>query len=275
MSLILPQFPRQRNNQQKRLKILTETATFNDRVCRIYLILERKEVVNVSQLLVAILAAAAPPPEGLVAAAGPASISPAVISAEETQVAPRTGPELREAVRAALRRWARPTDAQADTAAREFVTLYKQLQADDQISRSQRGYLLAKVRTRLMRLGDQIARRVARTKRLAKAGQLKTDRIPEGKADSLSQQAGDVAGGGASGLVGGPAFGGGPGQANDNGQALVELIQTVIRPASWDVNGGPGSIYYWYPGRAMVIRQTGEVHDEIGGVLEQLGRAGR
>ena len=53
------------------------------------------------------------------------------------------------------------------------------------------------------------------------------------------------------------------------------MIQTVIFPASWDVNGGPGSAYYWRPGRAMVIRQTDEIHRQIGGVLMQMGKAGR
>ena len=77
------------------------------------------------------------------------------------------------------------------------------------------------------------------------------------------------------GRMGGRPFGGGAGmQVPDYGQELVELIQTVIRPETWDVNGGPGTIYYWYPGRALVIRQMGEVHEEIGGALDQLRRAG-
>jgi hypothetical protein len=60
--------------------------------------------------------------------------------------------------------------------------------------------------------------------------------------------------------------------AADYGQGLVDLIQTVVRPQSWDVQGGPGSIFYWYPGKALVIRQTDEIHEEILGVLEQLRR---
>ena len=136
-----------------------------------------------SPLIVAVLMLAAQPSEGLEAAA----MSPAAIPAEEVQAAPRTGPELREAVRKALRRWARPTDAQADTAARQFLALYKELEADDQLSQSQRVYFLTKVRIRLMRLGDQITKRLAREERLAKAGRLKTVSTPEGKADSLSR----------------------------------------------------------------------------------------
>ena len=71
------------------------------------------------------------------------------------------------------------------------------------------------------------------------------------------------------------AFGGGALGMPDYGQQLVELIQTVIRPETWDVNGGPGTIYYWRPGRALVVRQMAEVHGEVGGVLGQLRRAGQ
>ena len=74
-------------------------------------------------------------------------------------------------------------------------------------------------------------------------------------------------------------FGGGPGSApgnadEDYGPSLVELIQNTISPESWDVNGGPGSIYYWRGQHALVVRATGEVHDAIGDVMEQLNRAG-
>jgi len=211
------------------------------------------------------------------------------VSTEEAKAErpPRTGVELRQAVRTALRRWARASDAQADAAAREFLTLYKELKADDDLPRSQRQYFLGKVRIRLMKLSDQIALRVAREKRLAKSRQSNSAKPADEKADSLAgpqQPPGDstaayvpggtgvtpVARDGASG----PAFGGGAMQMPDHGQELVELIQTVIRPETWDVNGGLGSIYYWYPGRALVVRQTDEVHGEIGGVLDQLRRAG-
>lgn len=53
---------------------------------------------------------------------------------------------------------------------------------------------------------------------------------------------------------------------------LIELIQTTIAPESWDVNGGRGSIHYYSPLQVLVVRQTGEVHHELGGVLEQLRR---
>ena len=60
----------------------------------------------------------------------------------------------------------------------------------------------------------------------------------------------------------------------DDGEALVELIETVISPDSWEVNGGNGSIVYWANGHALVVRASGEVHHQMGGLLEGLRRAG-
>ena len=127
---------------------------------------------------------------------------------------------------------------------------------------------------RLEQLSQQISKRIAREKRLAqtKAATPAQDLTSGGSLNrpgGASPSASAVASTAPAGALGGAGVG--PGDA---GQDLVDLIQTVIRPASWDVNGGNGSIYYWYPGKCLVIRQTGEVHGEIGDVLDQLRRAG-
>lgn len=188
------------------------------------------------------------------------------------EVSARSGRDLREAVHRALRRWARPSEADADPAAREFLTLFDQLQRDSELPSAQREYLQQKVRIRLLELSDQIALRIARQKRQADAEQAASVALPADKAQPLAQQMGMAP-------LGPQARAGMPFanamQPEDAGQALIDLIQKTIRPQSWDVNGGPGSIYYWYPGRALVIRQTDEVHQEIGGLLDQLQRAGR
>lgn len=67
---------------------------------------------------------------------------------------------------------------------------------------------------------------------------------------------------------------GGPAQ-DDAGPLLVDLIQKTIAPGHWASQGGPGTIYYWRPGRAMVIRATQQAHEQIGDVLRQLQQAGR
>jgi hypothetical protein len=123
-------------------------------------------------------------------------------------------------------------------------------------------------------LGEQIAKRVARDKRLAereKRARPASVKLPQGKGEPLAQGVGVAnftAGFGQSGF-------GRNNPGGDNGPALVELIQRTIAPTSWDVNGGPGSIYYWYPGHALVIRQMDSVHEDIDGLLRQLERANR
>lgn len=225
-----------------------------------------------SPLLVAALAFAVPPSEEAEKAAAPpaqVAVEPSQPGAEPVKKAPpapRTGPKLRDAVRAALRRWGRASEAESEAAAREFLILHRELRADNRLSRSQREYFLQRVRFRLIRLSDQISRQIAREKRLAKSrGETAGD-----QGEKLASP-GDYVPGGASS----PAFGGGAMQIPDHGQELVDLIQTVIRPETWDVNGGTGSIYYWYPGRALVIRQMDDVHGEVSDVLDQLRRAGR
>ena len=59
-------------------------------------------------------------------------------------------------------------------------------------------------------------------------------------------------------------FGGAP--RRDYGPDLVALIQRTISPNSWAVNGGAGTIYYYWPWYALVVRNSAEVHRQIGGL---------
>ncbi|MCA9070691.1 MAG: hypothetical protein KDA84_17295, partial [Planctomycetaceae bacterium] len=62
------------------------------------------------------------------------------------------------------------------------------------------------------------------------------------------------------------------GGANAEAIKLIDLIQNTIAPESWQIVGGKGSIYYFDLLKVLVVRQTGEVHHQLGGVLEQLRR---
>jgi hypothetical protein len=92
---------------------------------------------------------------------------------------------------------------------------------------------------------------------------------PAGNAPTLGGGVG-AGFGGAGAAHGGGAFGGNDAfekAADSNGADLVDLIQKTIDPPSWDVNGGPGSIMYFNNLRVLVVRQTGEGQDDVGGVL--------
>lgn len=186
----------------------------------------------------------------------------------------RTGRELLAAVRETLARLARPKDDQLEASIEEILYVHQELREDDAMAGSQREYYTAKVESRLNQLSIQLKKRIARNKRLAKRKPPQQIRIPGDSAEQLAQRVG-----GAVPPVPPLAGGGLPGnrarQPNDDyGQQLVDLIQKTIAPSTWDVNGGLGTIYYWRPGRALVVRQTGEVHDKMGNALGQLRRAG-
>ena len=69
---------------------------------------------------------------------------------------------------------------------------------------------------------------------------------------------------------------GGPGGLGGGSQAdfdsLIELIETTIKPNSWQENGGPGTISSFEINLSLIISQTQEVHEEIADLLKQLRR---
>ncbi len=188
----------------------------------------------------------------------------------------RTGRELRQAARESLRRWARPEDEELEAAANELLIVFRELEADTELAESLREPLLRQVRgrlARLARLARQIQVRAAAQRRLARE-----QRAEDAGADGVGERQ-PLAQFSNAGMDMQPGRGMQPGmggQAQDDyGEELVELIQTTIRPNTWERVGGPGSIYYWRSQRAIVVRQMGEVHDEISDVLEQLNRMNR
>jgi hypothetical protein len=204
-------------------------------------------------------------------AAGPTEVAPSVGVAIEKPLVPlRTGRELQSAIHAALRRWAKPTEVQAEPAARDFLALYNDLQHDTVLARTTRDQLNAKLRGRLAALAQQIDKqRAAANKRPATERPGSVDLAA--KNGVLAQWGG---GGGQPGGFGG-AMGGQGAVKDDAGEDLVDLIQKTISPGSWDRNGGPGSIYYWRPGRAIVVSAGDDVHDQVGDLLEQMNRLGQ
>lgn len=51
---------------------------------------------------------------------------------------------------------------------------------------------------------------------------------------------------------------------------LVRLLTENIEPESWRENGGLGSVGYFPPGKALVVSQTEDVHQQVGNLLEKL-----
>lgn len=238
--------------------------------------------------LVALATAATPQQTVESAAVAPAGSPPAIAQSENSSTAvdaadagsaskdlrKRTGRELLAAVRETLARLARAEDEQLEASVEELLFVYEELRNDDAMAISLRESYTAKVKCRLQQLSVQIQKRIARNKRMAKSNPPEQIRDPA-EAGYLAQRAGG-AGQPVPPRVGNRPSGsrGGMQPSDDYGQHLVDLIQKTIAPSSWDVSGGLGTIYYWRPGRALVVRQTDEVHDNMGDLLGQLRRAG-
>ncbi len=128
-------------------------------------------------------------------------------------VAARSGRELSEAAHAALRHWAKATDQEADAAARELLGIYREIQQDTRMARSQRESLRMTVRARLDQLCTQIGKRIVKDKAVDKANPaVKSVAVDKNKPGNVVlAQVGLHPGGGA----------GGPNANDDNGQALV------------------------------------------------------
>ena len=111
----------------------------------------------------------------------------------------RSGRELSEAAHAAMRHWAKATDQEADAAARELLGIYREIQQDTRMARSQRETLRLTVRARLDQLCTQISKRIAKDKAAAKANAaVKSVAADKNKPDSaVLAQVGVPAGGGA------------------------------------------------------------------------------
>jgi len=217
--------------------------------------------------LIFVLMLGAPPDGGILQHSVAASAS-----ANHADAKPLAGHELRVAVHEALRRWARAGDDQAEPAARDFLRLFGWLQADRQLAQASRIELALKVRGRLVELSRQLTTKAAR-QAPAPDGQMPKSVGPTAR-PVLAQfgQLGPLRPGAARQV---PGAGGGILLVGDAGQELVDLIQQTLAPHTWDINGGPGTIRFWRPGHALVVYQTGEVHDQLANLVEQLEKAGR
>ncbi len=223
---------------------------------------------------------AATPPDESASSLGSqstAGATPAVTSAKEDSnaaVKERAPAELRAVARAALRRHAGAKGDEKTAALRELVAIYRELDADTRLGRDERKELRGTVRNRLRRAADELERKIAKQDKPAeKRANAKPPaaKLPNGDEAVLAQQFGQQqrAGFGV-GAAGGQSVGvNGP---DDDGQALVDLIQQTIAPASWDVNGGEGTIVYFRPLRVIVVRQAEQVQDDLGDLLEGLRR---
>ncbi|HEX4148529.1 MAG TPA: hypothetical protein VHY20_06060 [Pirellulales bacterium] len=197
-----------------------------------------------------------------------------LLGAATPEAPPPSGPALRTAVRDALT--ATRNLSQPDAAGVERLTrLYRTLQVDTSVARNQRESLRLAVRSRLKAWEARL--------QSATAGQDFAGRAPVADraiqavlGPKPAQQAAPVLGRQAAPILAQQAAPLGPQQPAavqqpvDHSRELLEVIQDTISPDSWDVRGGRGVIRYWPPGQALIVRQTGDVHESLGQLLGDL-----
>jgi hypothetical protein len=158
---------------------------------------------------------------------------------------------------------------------RRMCTLHRELLRNPrhEYAEAMKGYR-AQVWARLKRIQTDLKNQLARVarERRVKEPQLGTDPELLAASDSLAASLNlvDSSLSGPSALL---AYGGRAGPA-DYGPDLVDLIERTINPDFWDTNGGPGTIVYFAPLRCLVITATGEMHQNVGGLVGGLRAAG-
>ena len=196
-------------------------------------------------------------------------ISPGYEKSTPPEPAARQGKELLAAVQETMKRWNKTQPGQAEDAAREFLVLHEELEADTQIPQTQRVKIQKNVRLKLAALSRQISKNLEKEPGVKNAApEVESVKLPEGKSEIVAQF-----GGGNN--FGGGNLGGGNTAANrakSYGEDLVNVIQTTINPDSWEERGGRGTIVYWNHQHYLIISQTDEVHEKIGGMMHQFRR---
>jgi hypothetical protein len=199
-----------------------------------------------------------------------------------SDVTARTPQELRVAVHRALRRQATASGNEQASALGELIGVYRQLRASTQMPNDEKRELAGIVRSRLLRTSKDLQRQLSKMP----AAKVRPLAAPAG-ADSPDKQAifaqvrgnprarqpavpGANAGGAA--VIG---AGQGPaaalaGMTAENARQLIDLIQNAVAPGSWDARGGPGTMVYFAPKMVLVARQSEEVHEQVGQLIQAL-----
>lgn len=64
-----------------------------------------------------------------------------------------------------------------------------------------------------------------------------------------------------------------PGEQTQDFDTLVDLITSSIRADSWSDVGGPGSIAIYPENDSLVVTATGEIHDEVAELIDELRKS--
>jgi len=173
----------------------------------------------------------------------------------------------------------RSIEPEEEAGFRALITAGDLLREDKTLAPSERDRLRALCRVRLAQAEDVLRRQTAKQAAAEKTGDGKRKVVARNAVmtnpKTVAAPANPIL---AQQMPGGLGFGQqqgnvGAGQANGakaSAEELIEIIESSIKPESWETNGGTGVIRYFSIGHGLVIRATADVHGNLGGVLGQL-----
>ena len=169
------------------------------------------------------------------------------------------------------------TEFEHAAAIRDLCTLAIEIRYDRRFERSVRMQgLMKKIRSRLDRIAKKEAKRINRERSdfdlLAQEVSVE-DSIDDALSNNLELSG--FASGGPLAFFSQTYGANGGGIIRANADDLIRLIQSTISPSFWDVNGGVGSIHFYAPLNALVIRATEDIHYRIGGSIGKMHRLNR
>lgn len=208
-----------------------------------------------SAILILSAALVGPPSEVAIGTpAAPSAQTTVEQVAESEEKKPLNLDDVRKAYVEALQNSARRAKPKPPEVIPALTAVYVDLESVEGLAHAERSQMQGRVKARLEELRDKLIRELLRNKKIAdrKKRRNQQDRTKE----PVDERAEMLAGGG----------------ANAQAIQLIDLIQNTIEPESWQVVGGKGSISYFDLLKVLVVRQTGEVHHQLGGVLQQLRR---
>lgn len=185
--------------------------------------------------------------------------------AERRKTSVRTGPQLRAAYVEIVRATARGAEYEPLEVAPVALRLFIELAQARDISHAERTRMQSRLKVRLTQLRNRLIRDQKRQERDASPVELANGELPQVRrsADDSRNQPG-------SNPPRDSSLGGGGNGEAAQARELIELIENTIAPDTWDSRGGRGTIRYFSLLRVLVVRQTGEVHHQLGGALDVL-----
>ncbi len=161
----------------------------------------------------------------------------------------------------------KPDLAEFRQVAPRLYALHQSVVESDALTAAEQQQFRLQIRTRLFELGDKIVETARRHQGIERRAARSEGRNAATQMEQFSL-ASLASGGGLAAAEPYPWLGG---AAEREAAKLIELIRTTIQPEHWDVNGGPGAMFYYAPTHSLVVRASLEVHWAIGGMRAALG----